>query len=65
MYKIKLKKNQKYSFCTCAKSKTMPYCDNQHRLINKNNKIKFKSIKLIASNDTIVEMKSKMWIKDE
>ena len=50
-FNIDLKKNTKYSVCTCGQSKKMPICDNTHREKNKNNKLKYKSIKIISSND--------------
>ena len=64
MYKIKLKKNQKYSLCSCGKSNSIPYCDNKHRHINKLNRTNFKSIKLITSNDVDVKLFSNMWDKN-
>ena len=64
MYKIKLKKNNKYKICACGHSKSLPFCDNNHREINKKNKIKYKSIKLISSNNTDIQISSKMWNKD-
>ncbi len=31
---IKVKKDTKYSICSCGKSKVLPYCDNEHREYN-------------------------------
>ena len=61
MYKEKIKKNQKYSFCTCGKSNIMPYCDNNHREYNKINNTNFKSIKIVVSENTEIELYSNMW----
>ena len=36
--KVKLKAGEKCSFCTCGKSKNLPYCDDSHRKFNEENK---------------------------
>ena len=38
MKKIDIRKNIKYSFCSCGLSKKLPFCDNEHRNFNKKNK---------------------------
>ena len=45
-FKIRVKKNVKYSICSCGYSKKLPYCDNQHRTYNQKNKTDYKSIKV-------------------
>ena len=65
MYKVLLKKNMKYSICSCGLSKILPYCDNAHRLFNKQNKTNYKSIKIISSKDVELEITSSTWIKND
>ena len=43
---IKIKKNVKYSLCSCGKSKKLPYCDNAHREYNAQNNCSYKSVKV-------------------
>ena len=64
-FKISVKKNKKYSLCTCGFSKKIPMCDNMHRKINLKNKNKFKSIKLYSSKDVDLEMTCKTWFKED
>ena len=64
MYKLKLKKNVRYSMCSCGKSKKLPYCDNMHRIFNKNENSNFKSIKILTEVDTNVSLSCKKWIKE-
>ena len=52
---IKLKKNIKYSICSCGLSKKMPYCDNAHRDYNKINNTNYKSVKVCLLNDEKVK----------
>ena len=54
---IKIKKNVKYSICSCGKSDKLPYCDNNHRkygvyYCSENHIIKSKDIKNITINIT-------------
>ena len=60
-YRIKLKKNVKYSICSCGLSKKLPYCDNEHRKINNINNAKFNSIKVYSKKDVEVELVCKKW----
>ena len=64
-FKISLKKNKKYSLCTCGFSKSLPLCDNMHRMINSNNKNTFKSIKVYPSKDVELKLTCKSWIKED
>ena len=52
--RIKIKKNVKYSICSCGYSKKIPYCDNQHRIYNqKNNVAKATVVTAIPISDKI------------
>ena len=62
--KIKLKKDQRYSICSCGLSKVMPYCDNQHREYNKKNNTNYKSIKISPNCNVIINLSCSKWIKD-
>ena len=64
-FKIYLKKNTKLSICSCGHSKKMPICDNSHREKNKKNKLNYKSVKVISSNDTNLLLTSKMWLNED
>ena len=59
--KIKLKANKKYSFCTCGKSDTLPYCDNNHRIFNDENGTNYKSLKVFPEEDTTICVSSSTW----
>ena len=59
--KIKLKANKKYSFCTCGKSDTLPYCDNNHRTFNDDKGTNYKSLKVFPSEDTTICVSSSTW----
>ena len=58
MQKIKLYKGRKYSICSCGLSKTLPFCDNEHRPYNEKNGTDYKSIKIIAEETTVVNLNS-------
>ena len=64
---MKIKKNIKYSLCTCGLSSKLPLCDNAHRKYNIENKgiINFKSLKICSNKDTVLDVRCKNWIKDE
>ena len=51
---IKLKKNIKYSICSCGKSNKLPYCDNKHREINKQKNSSYKSVKVLLKNKRLI-----------
>ena len=59
--KIKLKSNKKYSFCTCGKSDTLPYCDNNHRTFNDEKGTNYKSLKVFPEKDTTICVSSSTW----
>ena len=59
--RIKIKKNVKYSICSCGYSKKIPYCDNQHRIYNQKNNINYKSVKVYATEDTEIELTCSNW----
>ena len=59
--KIKLKSNKKYSFCTCGKSDTLPYCDNKHRKFNEKMGTNYKSMKIFSEEDTTILISSSTW----
>ena len=58
---IHLKSGKKYSICSCGLSKTLPYCDNEHREYNEKNSTQYKSIKIITEEDTILLLKASNW----
>ena len=49
---IKIKKNVKYSLCSCGKSNKLPYCDNAHRAYNVANNCSYKSIKVYLLDES-------------
>ena len=59
--KIKLKANKKYSFCTCGKSASLPYCDNKHRTFNEKMGTNYKSMKIFSEDDTTILISSSTW----
>tara|TARA_B100000686_G_C15812137_1_gene489479 strand:+ start:145 stop:354 length:210 start_codon:yes stop_codon:yes gene_type:complete len=63
--RIKIKKNVKYSICSCGYSKKIPYCDNQHRIYNQKNNMNYKSVKIYATEDTEIELTCSNWIKED
>lgn len=58
---IHLKSGKKYSICSCGLSKTLPYCDNEHREYNEKNSTQYKSIKIITEEDTRLLLKASNW----
>ena len=63
--RIKIKKNVKYSICSCGYSKKIPYCDNQHRIYNQKNNIRYKSVKIYGTEDTEIELTCSNWNKED
>ena len=53
---IKIKKNVKYSICSCGKSDKLPYCDNNHRKYNAENNCSYKSVKIISEENVVIEL---------
>ena len=65
MISLNIKKNVKYSICSCGLSKKMPYCDNEHRKFNQVNNTNYKSIKIIPSESICVKLDCNTWKKDK
>lgn len=61
--KIKLEAGKKYSFCTCGKSKCLPFCDDEHKKLNEEEGTSYKSLKIIPKEDTEIEISSSNWQK--
>jgi len=64
---MKVKKNIKYSLCTCGLSKKLPLCDNTHREYNDENKgkISFKSIKIRSNKDVDIDIQCNNWLEND
>lgn len=62
---MKVKKNVKYSICSCGLSKKLPYCDNAHREFNENNNTNYKSIKIISSNNVKIKINCSNWLDND
>ncbi|MEK6936248.1 MAG: CDGSH iron-sulfur domain-containing protein [Nanoarchaeota archaeon] len=58
---IHLKADEKCSICTCGKSKSLPYCDNEHRKLNEEKGTNYKSLKIISKQDTDIFVYSQVW----
>lgn len=63
--KIVLKGGKRYKLCTCGHSDKMPFCDNNHRELNKENNTNYKSVKIWPDKDLEMEVYSKMWKKKD
>ena len=61
MKKIKLHKGKKYSICSCGLSKTLPFCDNEHRDYNDKNGTNYKSVKVISEETVSIDVNSSTW----
>ncbi|MAO33674.1 MAG: hypothetical protein CMD14_01125 [Flavobacteriales bacterium] len=61
MKKIKLYKGKKYSICSCGLSKTLPFCDNEHRAYNEQKGTNYKSVKIIAQETVMIDLNSSTW----
>ncbi len=61
LVRLNLKKDKKYSICTCGVSKSMPYCDNQHRILNDEKGTAFKSLKITVDKEVNVTLDSSTW----
>jgi CDGSH-type Zn-finger protein len=60
---IEVKKDKRYSICTCGLSAKMPYCDNAHRPHNEENGTDYKSLKIITDEDVTIRISSAGWIR--
>lgn len=58
---IELKKDKRYSICTCGLSARMPYCDSAHRSYNEVNGTDYKSLKIRAEEDVKITLSSATW----
>ena len=58
MKKIKLYKEEKYSICSYGLSKTLPFCDNEHRVYNEQKRTNYKSVKIIAQETVMIDLNS-------
>ena len=58
---VKLKSDEKYSICTCGKSKNLPYCDNEHGKLNEEKSTSYKSLKIIPKSDIELELYCSNW----
>lgn len=58
---IKLKVGEKASICTCGKSKNLPFCDNEHRKVNEENRTSYKSLKITPRQDIEIMVFSSNW----
>ncbi len=61
---IKVKKDTKYSICSCGKSKVLPYCDNEHREQNAKNNCSYKSVKVYLLDDDSLKIMCSNWEED-
>ena len=53
---IKLKAQAKCRICTCGHSKILPFCDESHQKINKEQHTNYKSLKIIPKKDIELEI---------
>tara|TARA_Y100000588_G_C13548946_1_gene625307 strand:- start:64 stop:264 length:201 start_codon:yes stop_codon:yes gene_type:complete len=58
-----LKKDKRYSFCSCGQSKVLPFCDGSHKDYNNKMNMNYKSIKIITPKDIKVKVYSSSWRK--
>ncbi|MEK6903588.1 MAG: CDGSH iron-sulfur domain-containing protein, partial [Nanoarchaeota archaeon] len=58
---ITLEGKKKYSFCTCGKSKKIPYCDESHKFCNEQQGTQYASLKIWPQEKTTVTLSSKNW----
>ena len=63
--KITIRKNIKYSICSCGLSDKLPFCDNNHRDFNRKNNCSFKSVKVLINNKNEIELKCSNWKLNE
>ena len=58
---ITVKAGKKYSLCSCGLSKSLPYCDNEHRQYNSENSTQYKSVKIFPTKNTKIKIKASNW----
>ena len=61
MKKIILYKGEKYNIYSCGLSKTLPFCDNEHRAYNEEKGTNYKSVKIIAQETVMIDLNSSTW----
>jgi CDGSH-type Zn-finger protein len=61
VYRVELKKDKTYGICSCGLSATMPYCDGSHKAYNAANGTNYRSMKILAEEDVVVNVKSSTW----
>ncbi len=59
--RLKLKKNVKYSICSCGLSNKIPFCDNNHREYNDKHNTSYKSVKIYLKEDKCIDLKCSNW----
>ena len=62
---IKIKKDKKYSICSCGLSDVLPFCDNNHRAYNSKNNCSYKSVKLLSKDDVNIKIICSNWGKND
>lgn len=62
---VNIRSNTRCSICACGKSKSMPYCDNEHRAYNKKHSTNYRSLKVWSKKNCEITIFSNMWSKDE
>ena len=58
---ITLEKDVECSLCTCGHSSTLPFCDDTHAKINKEQGTSYKSFKIKPKETIVVKVFSKNW----
>jgi CDGSH-type Zn-finger protein len=58
---IVLEPGEKYSICTCGKSKVLPFCDNTHRELNEKTNCNYKSLKITPKEKVTITLSSSNW----
>jgi len=58
---INLKKGIKYKLCTCGISNNLPFCDDNHRELNKKSNSNFKSLKVTPKENIELKIFCKNW----
>ncbi|MBS3081166.1 CDGSH iron-sulfur domain-containing protein [Candidatus Pacearchaeota archaeon] len=62
--KLTLKKEIKYSFCTCGASQNLPFCDESHKKLNEETNCNYKSLKITPEGEITIIVSSKNWEKN-
>lgn len=59
--KVILKSGNKYIICSCGNSKTLPFCDDTHKEINKQHGTNYRPLKIWPEKDITLKVFSKAW----